>query len=149
MMSYSSSSIRAFGASLVRLSNGLLLKSPTPFPLQGKTPFHIPLLYIYTHTHAHIYVYMYIIFLKDLIYLCSGSVLMSKNLSFSSCLSSSAERVYVNSSELLFVRKIWSATPLCMGRRSSKIAGRKVFVFCNVVCVCVWDLMFIDCRNTN
>ena len=25
------------------------------------------------------------------------------------------------------VRRIWSSTPVCMGRRSSKIAGRKVY----------------------
>lgn len=79
-------SIRAFGASLFRFSNGVFLKPPISFPLQG-------------------------------------SNLMRRRICSPLYYSFSANRV--DSFELQSVRKIWTLSPLCMGRRSSKIAGRK------------------------
>lgn len=52
-----------------------------------------------------------------------GSNLMSRRICSPLYNSSSANGVY--SYELKSVRKIWTLNPLCMGRRSSKIAGRK------------------------
>nr|XP_004245165.1 probable transcriptional regulatory protein At2g25830 isoform X2 [Solanum lycopersicum] len=88
-MVYSSSSIRAFGSLLCRISNGVYLK-----------PHH-------SSTLRSIF-------------------LLSGNFSSSSSYSSSDIKVLpleLQSSNS--VRKIWTSSPLCMGRRSCKIAGRK------------------------
>ncbi|KAK6782486.1 hypothetical protein RDI58_020282 [Solanum bulbocastanum] len=88
-MVYSSSSIRAFGSLLCRISNGVYLK-----------PHHSCTL--------------------------RSVFLLSWNFSSSSCYSSSDIKVLpleLQSSNS--VRKIWTSSPLYMGRRSCKIAGRK------------------------
>ncbi|XP_049377153.1 probable transcriptional regulatory protein At2g25830 [Solanum stenotomum] len=89
-MVYSSSSIRAFGSLLCRISNGVNLKPHHSCTLRS-------------------------------VFLLSG------NFSSSSWYSSSDIKVLpleLQSSNS--VRKIWTSSPLCMGRRSCKIAGRKV-----------------------
>ncbi|KAL3330381.1 hypothetical protein AABB24_034294 [Solanum stoloniferum] len=88
-MVYSSSSIRAFGSLLCRISNGVYLK-----------PHHSCTL--------------------------RSVFLLSWNFSSSSWYSSSDIKVLpleLQSSNS--VRKIWTSSHLCMGRRSCKIAGRK------------------------
>ncbi|XP_057468515.1 probable transcriptional regulatory protein At2g25830 isoform X2 [Actinidia eriantha] len=83
-----SSTIRAFGASLYRFSNGFSIKYPNSIALHSKG-------------------------------------LLRKNLS---CSSSCSPYLWVQSFELQSLnsnRKIWTFSPLCMGRRSCKIAGRK------------------------
>ncbi|XP_057468513.1 probable transcriptional regulatory protein At2g25830 isoform X1 [Actinidia eriantha] len=85
-----SSTIRAFGASLYRFSNGFSIKYPNSIALHS-----------------------------------TSKGLLRKNLS---CSSSCSPYLWVQSFELQSLnsnRKIWTFSPLCMGRRSCKIAGRK------------------------
>lgn len=59
----------------------------------------------------------------------SGNGFLGNNLSSSSAISSSWGRVFQMGCSSNGVRTIWTFSPLCMGRRSSKIAGRKVCRF--------------------
>ncbi|KAL3361230.1 hypothetical protein AABB24_014234 [Solanum stoloniferum] len=88
-MVYSSSSIRAFGSLLCRISNGVYLKPHHSFTLRS-------------------------------VFLLSGSFSSSSWYSSSDIKVLPLELQSSNS-----VRKIWTSSPLCMGRRSCKIAGRK------------------------
>lgn len=73
------------------------------------------------------------------IFLYSGRNLMSRRICTPLYYSFSANRV--DSFEHQSVRRIWTLGPLCMGRRSSKIAGRKV---------CSWIMFdYIDACNVN
>lgn len=61
----------------------------------------------------------------------SGNCLLSRKLSSLSTISTYAslflyENKCIDNNNVLQVRKLWTFSPLCMGRRSSKIAGRKV-----------------------
>lgn len=68
-----------------------------------------------------------LIILNFVLNFCSGTRCLSRKLQSSSCYSSSS--LWVSVYELHSVnsiRKIATFPPLCMGRRSCKIAGRKV-----------------------
>ncbi|KAM1013358.1 probable transcriptional regulatory protein At2g25830 isoform X1 [Malus sylvestris] len=87
----SSSTMRALGAIVHRVSNGVSSKSPNSLVLH-----------------------------------CTWNVLLSRKLSYSSAISSLPPWVSTHMHGGAAARRtIWTVAPLCMGRRSSKIAGRK------------------------
>ncbi|KAM1247194.1 hypothetical protein TB2_043319 [Malus domestica] len=87
----SSSTMRALGAIVHRVSNGVSSKSPNSLVLH-----------------------------------CTWNVLLSRKLSYSSAISSLPPWVSTHMHGAAAARRtIWTVAPLCMGRRSSKIAGRK------------------------
>ncbi|KNA24441.1 hypothetical protein SOVF_015880 [Spinacia oleracea] len=105
-MSTSSSSIRTLGAALQRISNGT---SSSPFKSLSLSSSSL---------------------------LWNGRIskrLASSSSSFSSSSLWGSELPHRLSHQYDYqcasVRKIWTCSPLCMGRRSSKIATRKVFNF--------------------
>ncbi|XP_075641319.1 putative transcriptional regulatory protein At2g25830 isoform X2 [Castanea sativa] len=90
-----SSSMRAFGSILHRFSNGFSSKCPIPIPFAVKR-----------------------------------NCLLGRKLSSLSTISTYTslflyENKCIDKNNVLQVRKLWTFSPLCMGRRSSKIAGRK------------------------
>ncbi|XP_030948634.1 probable transcriptional regulatory protein At2g25830 [Quercus lobata] len=95
MGSLSSSSMRAFGSILHRFSNGFSSKCPITISFAVKR-----------------------------------NCLLSRKLSSLSAIStytslSLYENKCIDNNNVLQLRKLWTFSPLCMGRRSSKIAGRK------------------------
>nr|XP_008378085.2 probable transcriptional regulatory protein At2g25830 isoform X1 [Malus domestica] len=83
--------MRALGAIVHRVSNGVSSKSPNSLVLH-----------------------------------CTWNVLLSRKLSYSSAISSLPPWVSTHMHGGAAARRtIWTVAPLCMGRRSSKIAGRK------------------------
>lgn len=128
-MSCSHCSIRAFGGVFFyRVCNGV--SSRTPSPLSLSTLFlSIPL------RKAHLFRFFFwgpIIDSVELIGLYSGNGL--RNLSSSSARSSSRNRISQTRFSSDGLRAISTFSPLCMGRRSEKIAGRKVWPFIFLRC---------------
>lgn len=122
----SSSSVRAFGAILHKLSNGFSSKCPNFFAFQSNFFF---LLDFQVHSMF--------IFLRGQIWVIeltleltwdSENGFLARNLSSSSAMSSlpSWDWIYGIRHNNHRLRTIWTFSPLAMGRRSCKIAGRKV-----------------------
>lgn len=125
----SSFTTRAIGVVFHNFSNGIFSRRPIAFILHS--------------TFSSLFLFLYGISMllddywnvfRDLYN--SGTDLLSKGLSSASCFSSLDTIFGVNCNYNSQVRTIWTFPPVCMGRRSCKIAGRKVSFLSIVLSLC-------------
>lgn len=117
----SSLTTRAIGAVLHRFSNGVLPRRNNAFFLHSNfcVPSSLSFYFVSDGDFWNVF--------TDL---CdSGTNLLSRGLSSASSFSSLDTTQEVNCNNNFQSRMIWTFPPVCMGRRSSKIAGRKVALF--------------------